>query len=135
MNQVTLALRSGSDSMLGICLPSLNDFKKLVEIQKSSSDEEIPEAAAIYKSITTEAVQTFKETLDTGRKKGINWNLISITKFELKEEVQEGEPVKKGDILITYRVNNHQFIIKLVDCIKVNGQWKLMDRIWWYKSL
>jgi len=135
VNDITLALKSCSDSAIQKCLPSLDDFKKLVELQKTSSDIQMPEAASIYKSITGAAYKTFKETLETGRRNGVNWSSISLVKAELKEEPREAEPVLKGDIYITYQENNHQFIIKLVDCIRVNNEWKLMDRIWWYKSL
>ncbi len=78
---------------------------------------------------------TFKETLDSGQEVGINWSLIQVIKSEIEEEVNEDEPVKKADIYINYKVDNHQFIIKLLDCIKLNDQWKLMDRIMWFKSL
>lgn len=133
--QVTLALKTKNDSLLYKCVPSLVDFQKLVKLQGSSSGMELPEAETIFKSITKGTIETFKKTLDTGQKIGVDWSSIEVIKSEIEEEVEEGRPIQKADIYITYKEGNHLFIIKLVDCIKVNDQLKLMDRIWWYKSL
>lgn len=135
IKKITLALRIKNDSTLYQCLPSFNDFKRLVEAYKPSSAEEIPDAATIHKSITKEALRTFRETLDTGQKKGVDWSSIEIVKYKIEEDTENKEPFRKADIYITYKERTHLFEIKLVDCIIVNDEWKLMDRLWWYKSL
>jgi len=53
----------------------------------------------------------------------------------LKWKKNEASKIEKGDIYITYKEKGNRFKIKLVDCIRANGKWMLMDRIWWYKTL
>jgi len=84
IKDITIALKEQDSNLLLNCVPSFKDFQNLIKLQPPEGIELT--VSEIYKSITEEAIQSFKATLDSGEKKGIQWSLIEIVNFDIEVE-------------------------------------------------
>lgn len=130
--QVIAALRNSSDQSYGLLLPSLQDFNKIMKDNKSIYGGNL-EAAQLefeqhYKNILVPTTEnSFRHLLSEGRRRGIDWQKISLMSWETEASLDEH--LQPATFVIAIEADDKIYRIEIDKAIYLKGQWKVSQFI------
>lgn len=125
--QLIKALQSGSADAYLLLIPSLADFKKVMEENSAFYGNNLIAAqqafARDYSATLIPAVRnSFEGLIAEGKRRGINWKQVSLVSWETNNAIEQG--LSPAIFVIAIEAQNKIYRIEIEKAFYWQGQWK-----------
>jgi hypothetical protein len=130
--QLIKAIQTNSVNAYVQLVPSLDDFKKVmtenVAVYGNNLEEAQREFAFDYTStVIPSTKKSFSELIAEGKRRGIDWQNISLISWETSDVVEEG--FNSAVFAIAIEAQNKIYHIEIEKAFYLQGQWKVSQFI------
>lgn len=125
--QLIKALQSGSVDAYVQLVPSLADFKKVMEENSALYGNNLIAAQQAFEHDYTATLlpavrNSFEEVMAEGKRRGIDWKQVSLVSWETIDPIEQG--LSPAAFVIAIEAQNKIYRIEIEKAFYWQGQWK-----------